>query len=174
MKAKPVRIEQGVGYVQCAPEDATHVTLNIPGPSGRLTLPVIQRGKREGTGCWTWNGSTDAPTLRPSVLTNGTHRMTDEEYATVRSGGKIEPRPYRCHSWINDGAAQFLSDCSHELANTTVPLLDVPAEWDAPSAACPECGGKGWVTEAGTTTYTFPKPCNTCGVDSSAKEGAAL
>lgn len=32
---------------------------------------------------------------------------------------------WRCHSWITDGAAQFLADCSHEMANTTVPLLDV-------------------------------------------------
>ena len=105
MKAQPVRLEWGVGYVPCAVEDATHVTLNIPGPTGLITLPVIQSGKRAGTGCWTWNGSTDAPTLRPSVLTTS--------------------RNWRCHSWINDGAAQFLSDCSHELANTTVPLLDV-------------------------------------------------
>jgi len=117
MKAKPVRLVYGSGYVQCSAEDATHVTLNIPGPTGRLTLPVIQRGKREGTGCWTWNGSTDAPTLRPSVLTEG--------YSEKSNG------PFRCHSWINDGAAQFLGDCSHDLANQTVPLMDVPCAWDA-------------------------------------------
>lgn len=128
MKAKPVRLVHGVGYEQCSSEDATHVTLNIPGPTGKLTLPVIRRGTREGTGCWTWNGSTDAPTLRPSVLTNGTHRMTDEEYDAIRSGVKIEPRPFRCHSWINDGAAQFLGDCSHDLANQTVPLLEVESD----------------------------------------------
>lgn len=114
MKAKPVRLVFGVGYKQCAVEDATHVTLNIPGPTGKLTLPVILRGKREGTGCWTWNGSTDAPTLRPSVLTEG--------HSAVSNG------PFRCHSWINDGAAQFLSDCSHELANKTVALLDLPPD----------------------------------------------
>lgn len=111
MKAKPVRLVSGDGYKQCPVEEATHVTLNIPGPTGKLTLPVILRGKREGTGCWTWNGSTGSPTLRPSVLTEG--------HSAVSNG------PFRCHSWINDGAAQFLSDCSHELANTTVPLLDV-------------------------------------------------
>lgn len=128
MKAKPVRIDPGEGYVQCTVEEATHVELNVPGPTGRLWLPVILRGKREGTGCWTWNGSTDAPTLRPSVLTHGTHRMTDAEYEAIRSGVKITPRPYRCHSWINDGAAQFLDDCSHDMANQTVPLLDVGGE----------------------------------------------
>lgn len=111
MKAKPVRIQHGNGYVECSVEEATHVTLNIPGPTGKLTLPVIRRGTRGGTGNWTWNGSTDAPTLRPSVLTEG---------CSAASNG-----PFRCHSWINDGAAQFLSDCSHDLANTTVPLLEV-------------------------------------------------
>lgn len=114
MKAKPVRLTPHDGYVECSIEDATHVTLNIPGPTGRLTLPVIQQGTRAGTGCWTWNGSTDAPTLRPSVLTQGHN--------------------FRCHSWINDGQAQFLADCSHELASTTVVLMDV----DAPDT-CPAC-----------------------------------
>lgn len=131
MKAKPVRLVYAQGYVQCAVEEATHVELNVPGPTGSLWLPVILSGTREGTGRWTWNGSTESPTLRPSVLTNGTHRMTDEEYEALRSGVKIEPRPFRCHSWINDGAAQFLADSSHDFANTTVPLLDVPETWDA-------------------------------------------
>lgn len=108
MKAKPVRLTLSDGYVQCPIDEATHVTLNIPGPTGILTLPVIRSGTRDGTGCWTWNGSIDAPTLRPSVLTKS--------------------RSFRCHSWINNGAAQFLSDCSHDLANTTVPLLDVGDE----------------------------------------------
>ena len=119
MKAKPVRLLHGVGYEQCPASEATHVTLNIPGPTGQLTLPVIQRGRRDGTGCWTWNGDTESPTLRPSVLTEG--------YSEV-IGGK-----FRCHSWINDGAAQFLGDCSHDLANKTVALLDV--EVDAIRAA---------------------------------------
>lgn len=118
MKAKPVRLIYGKGYQPCAVEDATHVELNVPGPTGRLWLPVILRGTRDGTGCWTWNGSTDAPTLRPSVLTEG---------YSERSNG-----PFRCHSWINDGAAQFLSDCSHDLANTTVPLLEVADAGEQP------------------------------------------
>lgn len=104
--AKPVRLVYGQGYEPCSVEEATHVTINIPGPTGRLTLPVMLKGKREGTGCWTWNGSTTAPTLRPSVLT------------TSHKG-------WRCHSWINGGAAQFLGDCSHELRGQTVPLNPV-------------------------------------------------
>lgn len=105
MKARPVRNVPPTGYQPCSAEDATHVALSIPGPTGRLTLPVIRSGTREGTGCWTWNGSTEAPTLRPSVLTTS-------------------PR-FRCHSWINDGQAVFLADCDHSMAGQTVPLLDV-------------------------------------------------
>ena len=111
MKAKPVRLTPSDGYVQCSVEEATHVSLRLPGPSGLLTLPVIRRGTREGTGCWSWNGSTEAPTLRPSVLTQRHSRRSDAAF--------------RCHSHINDGVVQFLEDCSHDLANTTVPLLDV-------------------------------------------------
>lgn len=105
MKVKPVKLVAGEGYIECPIVEATHVTLNIPGPTGKLTLPVITHGTRDGTGCWTWNGSVDVPTLRPSVLTTNHN--------------------FRCHSWINDGQAKFLSDCSHEYANMTIDLLDV-------------------------------------------------
>ncbi|WP_343743118.1 DUF6527 family protein [Herbaspirillum huttiense] len=109
MKAKPVKLVSGEGYQPCEVHEATHVQLKIPGPTGTLFLPVILRGTRDGTNCWSWNGSTDAPTLRPSVLTQGHGEMGE----------------FRCHSWINDGHAQFLDDCSHEMKNTTVPLLDI-------------------------------------------------
>lgn len=108
MKAKPVKLVEGEGYVDCQADEATYLTLKFPGPVGLLTLPVVTKGTRNGTGCWTWNGDTNKPTLRPSILT------------TNRSG-------LRCHSWVNDGAAQFLSDCSHDLANTTVAMLELPS-----------------------------------------------
>lgn len=111
-KARPVRLESGRGYVECPAAEATHLTLRIPGPTGLLTLPVVQGNTtRAGTGAWTWNGSTEAPTLRPSVLT---------QYQSA-----LAERSWRCHSWINDGAAQFLADCSHSMAGQTVPLLAV-------------------------------------------------
>lgn len=105
MRAQPVKIVKGEGYVDCPVAEATHVGISIPGPSGMRYLPVILNGTREGTGCWTWNGDTENPTLRPSVLTTGHN--------------------YRCHSWINEGQAQFLSDCSHEYVNQTLDLLEV-------------------------------------------------
>lgn len=104
-KAVPVKFITGNGYVRCSIPEATHLTMHIPGPTGVLTLPVITKGLREGTGCWTWNGSVEAPTLRPSVKTTG--------------------HDFICHSWINDGAAQFLPDCSHEFAGKTIDLLPI-------------------------------------------------
>lgn len=121
MKALPVKLIYGQGYEPCGVDDATHITLNVPGPTGRLTLPVIQRGTRAGTGCWTWNGSTDAPTLRPSVLTTGS--------------------TFRCHSWITEGQAQFLDDCNHPLRGSTVALLDVAGD------AKPATQGEKYATE---------------------------
>jgi len=54
--------------------------------------------------CWTWNGSMERPTFRPSVLVH------------ERPGG------HRCHSHVVDGQIQFLTDCTHALAGQTVPM----------------------------------------------------
>lgn len=107
MIAKPVKLIYGIGYVDCDVEDSTHVTLNFPGPVGILTLPVIRSGSRAGTPCWTWNGDVEKPTLRPSILTT-------QEWNGLR-----------CHTWVNDGKAQFLDDCSHPLRGQTVDMLEV-------------------------------------------------
>lgn len=104
MKAQPLKkIEKG--YVICEPKEATHVQINFPGPSGNLILPIMIGGTRNGTNNWTWNGDTEKPTLKPSILT--TNHL------------------YRCHSFVNDGKAQFLQDCSHDLVNQTVDMLEV-------------------------------------------------
>jgi hypothetical protein len=105
MKAKPVKLIYGEGYLPCTVEEATHVQLNMPGPIAYRCLPVILKGSRDESHAWTWNGDTDKPTLRPSILTQN--------------------HLHRCHTWVNDGKAQFLDDCSHEQAGKTVELLDV-------------------------------------------------
>ena len=54
---------------------------------------------------WTWNGSLEKPTFRPSLLCNqGTAHV--------------------CHSFVTDGQIQFLSDCHHALAGQTVEIPD--------------------------------------------------
>jgi hypothetical protein len=74
-----------------------------------LELPVITSGTRDGTGAWTWNGSLESPTLKPSIKT--THGGT----------GLIT------HLWLNDGQCQHLDDSTDGLAGQTLPLR--PLGW---------------------------------------------
>ena len=110
MKAIPLKLEGGE-LVQCEPSEATYLRMKYPNRGDRfeqmLCLPVQIKGRREGTGNWTWNGDTDKPTLRPSVLQT------------------MPPTTDQCHVWITDGQVIFLSDCTHELAGQTLDLLDV-------------------------------------------------
>ena len=128
MKAKPYREDSG-GYKPCAPEDATHVALEMPGPLAQRLMPVILHGARRDYGrqpVWSWNGDTEKPTLKPSILTKGVMPLTDEQRARHMKGGPLPPPVgIICHAWVNDGQVQFLADCTHELAGQTVPLLDV-------------------------------------------------
>jgi len=104
MKAVPIRVINDVHRV-CAPNEATHIILHMPGPIPDRIIPVILHGTRSGTHCWSWNGDTEKPTLKPSIVTRD---------------GK-----HTCHTWVNDGQAIFLGDCTHELKGQTVALLDV-------------------------------------------------
>ncbi len=105
MKAQPMRIGDD-GYEPCEPQEATHVMLNVLGPIPTRIIPVQIKGTRKGTGNWTWNGDTEKPTLKPSILS----RVSEELV---------------CHSFVNDGEICFLADCTHELAGQTWPLLEV-------------------------------------------------
>lgn len=61
--------------------------------------------------CWEWNGHDDEHFgIEPSLL--------------VDAGGD-QPR---CHSFIRAGHWQFLSDCGHQLAGQTVPMVPLP-DW---------------------------------------------
>lgn len=76
---------------------------------------------------WTWNGSLDKPTFTPSVLTTSGHFLEGHTGSCWCTWNKehAEPAPFtcrRCHSFVTDGQIQFLGDCSHDLANQTVPL----------------------------------------------------
>lgn len=73
-----------------------------PGCKGGHTV-TVDRPNDVGSQ-WTWNGSMDKPTFRPSVLVH------------ERPGG------HRCHSHVVDGHIQFLTDSSHHLAGQTVPM----------------------------------------------------
>ena len=102
MLAKPLKLSDG-SFDQCNVEEATHIMLNTPGPIPTRIIPL------SGRPSWTWNKSTKSPTLSPSLLTD-----------TEDKSGKI-----RCHSFVRNGQIQFLNDCTHEFAGTTMPLLPV-------------------------------------------------
>ena len=67
-----------------------------------------------GTAGWEWNGSTESPTVKPSILVNGFSNKPDDMK--------------RCHSFITDGKIQFLGDCEHSLAGKTVELPSADTE----------------------------------------------
>lgn len=72
---------------------------------------------------WTFNGDMVKPTISPSILVTGVQPLSDEEWEVYMAGGtKPEKRPLVCHSFVNNGMIQFLSDCTHKLAGQTVPL----------------------------------------------------
>ena len=54
---------------------------------------------------WSWNGSLDNPTFKPSLLVNPDGQD-------------------RCHLWVTDGKVIFLPDSYHALAGKTVELPD--------------------------------------------------
>jgi hypothetical protein len=104
MKAKPVTLRNG-HPVERPIEEATHVIINLPGPVGKLMLPVLPTAHG-----WDWNRNATAPTLQPSILTKG----------SVEGG-----EPFVCHCYVTDGKVQFLGDCTHEFVNQTIDLHDV-------------------------------------------------
>jgi len=61
---------------------------------------------------WTFNGDLDKPTFGPSLLVTWDY-------------GDKERKHNVCHSFVREGRIQFLSDCTHKMANMTVDLADV-------------------------------------------------
>ena len=69
-----------------------------------ILLPVITHGSRDAANAWTWNGSLEKPTLKPSVK-------------TTHADGKVS------HIWLTDGMCQHLGDSTDGLAGQTLPLV---------------------------------------------------
>jgi hypothetical protein len=72
---------------------------------------------------WSWNEDLVLPTFLPSVLVRW--NMAGQEF--------------RCHSFVQGGRIEFLTDCTHALAGSTV---DLPVwtgfPWDDSSAELPK------------------------------------
>jgi Family of unknown function (DUF6527) len=83
-----------------------YLTFKVNEEVGLTQLPVITKGTRKGTNCWTWNGSLEKPTLRPSIRTG---------YYNGKEMTEI-------HYWLNDGIADCLSDCKDGNAGNKIQL----------------------------------------------------
>lgn len=100
---------------------------------GRVHVCPTPDYHAEGAHCiWEFNNDFNSPTFTPSLLWRSGHfarPVTPEHpYCCHNPSPGIEPRPelcYQCHSFVTNGMIQFLSDCSHILANQTVPLPDI-------------------------------------------------
>ncbi len=81
--------------------------IEMLGGTGLHALPVNTSLKSPA---WTFDGNLERPTLSPSILTYGRAGTSD-----------------RCHSFMRAGALEYLGDCTHSLAGTTVELPELPA-----------------------------------------------
>lgn len=82
---------------------------------------------------WTYNGNPERPTFAPSILIRSGHfashwKEGDSCWCTWREEEGEDPgfACGICHSFVTDGAIQFLPDCTHALAGQTVQLPDLP------------------------------------------------
>lgn len=98
MKAK-LETRNGVDYLIFTPKGMGFPTM----------LPVITKGSRDKSNAWTWNGSLEKPTIRPSVRT----RYENE------SGNRVE-----IHYWLNDGVCQCLNDCTDGNSGKNLELIN--------------------------------------------------
>jgi hypothetical protein len=113
MRVKPYTDQTGkrLGY-----------SFDCPGCGGFHAIPTEPGGSGP---VWGFNNNTDKPTFSPSLLVRGTIPVTDDEVARIMAGEKVLPQPFCCHSFIVDGAIQFLGDCTHALKGRTVPLTEI-------------------------------------------------
>lgn len=103
-------------------------TLSFYCPGCKMMHNVYLKHPENKQASWDWNMCVKEPTFSPSLLINGTARITDEERDILMAGGEIEPRPYTCHFFIRNGKLEYLGDCSHDLKGKTLAMMDVPED----------------------------------------------
>ncbi len=81
---------------------------------------------------WTWNGSTTAPTFRPSVKVTGVQWAMGQAFRKNTHAQVPAGEQTICHSFVTDGRIEFLGDCTHELAGQTVDLPTWPYGGERP------------------------------------------
>lgn len=81
---------------------------------------------------WGWNGSQETPTFSPSLLVRSGHHVSTSAVSCKANPDDCKVMCVVCHSFVREGQIQFLGDCTHSLAGTTVELPVVPdgKAWD--------------------------------------------
>lgn len=64
-------------------------------------------------------------TISMSDLKHALHCETREEISKIVNDFFEKQPPHVCHSFVTDGKIRFLSDCTHDLADQTVPMEDL-------------------------------------------------
>lgn len=91
--------------------DGEVLRFDCPGCGFPHIVNVRASGSRPGEPIWDWNGSLEAPTLKPSI--HGQWTEGPERAARC------------CHSFVTGGWIQFLADCTHAMAGQTVDLPEI-------------------------------------------------
>lgn len=90
-------------------------------------LHRISTWRADGGPVWNFSGTDDRPTISPSILVGGVQWDESSEFHkpqhAIAPGGQIV-----CHSFVRDGAWEFLSDSTHRLAGQTVQMVPLP-DW---------------------------------------------
>lgn len=82
------------------------VRFHCPGCDGGHAFDVREDGLHDAEHpSWTFNGDLERPTCTPSLL--------------------YPDKTPRCHLHMRDGRLEFLGDCGHALAGSTVDMPDV-------------------------------------------------
>ena len=101
-----------------------------PGCNDTHAINTVTTGRQ-----WQYNGDVDKPTFSPSICYRAGHFIEGESqdkcWCTFEDRhpefkGRKHPVCYVCHSFVNDGMIWFLDDCTHKLANQTVPIPEWP------------------------------------------------
>lgn len=77
---------------------------------------ALAKNERRDAPVWKFNGDVENPTFSPSLL------------VTLRDTPTGSGKTAKCHLHLRNGQLQYLSDCTHDLAGTTVPVQAEPDE----------------------------------------------
>lgn len=114
-KLHPVTLKSGSG-----------VSFWCPGCNCHHSVPVT------GDNCWDLSGTSDAPTLSPSLSTTSGHYTPGWKgpdcWCTYNATTtpKVPFECSKCHLLLTNGMLIYLSDTTHALKGKTIPLPEFP------------------------------------------------